>query len=253
MEGTIWVLFPTWVIFEYRGGYFEYNGGISWIPWGIFSTPTFSCSLPWGDAMIHVWGCSVPSHLSWYPPTAMNTPYGPQDIPTVLETSPTVLKIPSTVLKISLHGTDHTLHGVNCIGSKPWSYTWNALESFKYSFPKINLKSRPSQWLLIAVRCCYPFCNNIFFVQNKKLQCVHHCWQQMKVIIFVSFKTRSNQWLIVFIYFRKGESLSESNPNGKQPSRYLTWWSGYCYFNKGECNLNQSKHDSFVKWVGQER
>ena len=29
----------------------------------------------------------------------------------------------------------------------------------------------------------------------------------------------------------------------------LTWPSGYCYLNKGECNLNQSKYDSFVEWV----
>ena len=26
-----------------------------------------------------------------------------------------------------------------------------------------------------------------------------------------------------------------------------TWRSGYCYLNKGECDLNQSKYDSFVK------
>ena len=25
-----------------------------------------------------------------------------------------------------------------------------------------------------------------------------------------------------------------------------SWRSGYCYLNKGECNFNQSKHDSFV-------
>ena len=29
----------------------------------------------------------------------------------------------------------------------------------------------------------------------------------------------------------------------------LAWRSGYCYLNKGECNLNQSKDDSFVEWV----
>ena len=29
----------------------------------------------------------------------------------------------------------------------------------------------------------------------------------------------------------------------------ITWWSGYCHLNKGECDLNQSKDDSFVKWV----
>ena len=28
-----------------------------------------------------------------------------------------------------------------------------------------------------------------------------------------------------------------------------TWWSGYCYLNKGECDLNQSKDDSFVERV----
>ena len=28
-----------------------------------------------------------------------------------------------------------------------------------------------------------------------------------------------------------------------------TWRSGYCYLNKGECNLNQSKDDSFVERV----
>ena len=27
------------------------------------------------------------------------------------------------------------------------------------------------------------------------------------------------------------------------------WRSGYCDLNKGECHLNQSKEDSFVKWV----
>ena len=29
----------------------------------------------------------------------------------------------------------------------------------------------------------------------------------------------------------------------------MTWRSGYCYLNKGECNLNQSKDDSFVERV----
>ena len=28
-----------------------------------------------------------------------------------------------------------------------------------------------------------------------------------------------------------------------------TWWSGHCYLNKGECDLNQWKDDSFVKRV----
>ena len=28
-----------------------------------------------------------------------------------------------------------------------------------------------------------------------------------------------------------------------------TWRSGHCYLNKGECNLNQSKDDSFVEQV----
>ena len=28
-----------------------------------------------------------------------------------------------------------------------------------------------------------------------------------------------------------------------------SWRSGYCYLNKGECNLNQSKDDSFVERV----
>ena len=30
---------------------------------------------------------------------------------------------------------------------------------------------------------------------------------------------------------------------------FLLWRSGYCYLNKGECNLNQSKDDSFVERV----
>ena len=29
----------------------------------------------------------------------------------------------------------------------------------------------------------------------------------------------------------------------------LFWRSGCCYLNKGECNLNQSNHDSFVERV----
>ena len=33
-------------------------------------------------------------------------------------------------------------------------------------------------------------------------------------------------------------------------SGYVTsWWSGYCDSNKRECDLNQSKDGSFVKWV----
>ena len=32
-------------------------------------------------------------------------------------------------------------------------------------------------------------------------------------------------------------------------SMLLTWRSGYRYLNKGECNLNQSKDDSFVERV----
>ena len=30
---------------------------------------------------------------------------------------------------------------------------------------------------------------------------------------------------------------------------FTAWRSGYCYLNKGECNLNQSKDDSFVERV----
>ena len=29
----------------------------------------------------------------------------------------------------------------------------------------------------------------------------------------------------------------------------FTWWSAYCDLNKGECDLNESKDDSFVKRV----
>ena len=32
-----------------------------------------------------------------------------------------------------------------------------------------------------------------------------------------------------------------------------TWRSGYCYLNKGECDLNQSKYDPFVERGGQEQ
>ena len=32
-------------------------------------------------------------------------------------------------------------------------------------------------------------------------------------------------------------------------ARGISWRSGYCYLNKGECNLNQSKDDSFVEQV----
>ena len=31
--------------------------------------------------------------------------------------------------------------------------------------------------------------------------------------------------------------------------KMITWWYGYCDSNKGECDLNQSKDDSFVKRV----
>ena len=31
--------------------------------------------------------------------------------------------------------------------------------------------------------------------------------------------------------------------------RKTAWRSGYCDLNKGECDLNQSKEDSFVKRV----
>ena len=54
---------------QYRRGYHEYHGGISWVPWG--------CSVPWGDIMINVEGylelhslqlrvsISVPSFTRW--------------------------------------------------------------------------------------------------------------------------------------------------------------------------------------------
>ena len=32
----------------------------------------------------------------------------------------------------------------------------------------------------------------------------------------------------------------------------LTWWSGYCSHNKGECSLNQSNVDSFVGRVAKD-
>ena len=32
-------------------------------------------------------------------------------------------------------------------------------------------------------------------------------------------------------------------------NKLMSWRSGYCYLNKGECNFNQSKDDSFVERV----
>ena len=42
---------------------------------------------------------------------------------------------------------------------------------------------------------------------------------------------------------------AESICEGYSFHRLCTWRSGYCYLNKGECNLNQSKDDSFVEQV----
>ena len=36
---------------------------------------------------------------------------------------------------------------------------------------------------------------------------------------------------------------------GASAGKYLSRRSGYCYLNKRECNVNQSKNDSFVKRV----
>ena len=48
---------------------------------------------------------------------------------------------------------------------------------------------------------------------------------------------------------KKRHFLDDFPPNFFPNSRTTSWRSGYCYLNKGECNLNQSKHDSFVERV----
>ena len=74
-----------------------YIWGISSVPRGMFSPPHFSRSVPWGDIMVHEWGCFLPPHLScfpdpqywkpprywWYPPRCWAPPPPP---PTVLNT-----------------------------------------------------------------------------------------------------------------------------------------------------------------------
>ena len=39
------------------------------------------------------------------------------------------------------------------------------------------------------------------------------------------------------------------SPQFSVPTPPGSWWYGYCYLNKGDCDLNQSKYDSFVKQV----
>ena len=36
-------------------GYLEYRGGICSVLWGVFCPPHVSCSLLWGDTIMHVW------------------------------------------------------------------------------------------------------------------------------------------------------------------------------------------------------
>ena len=141
--GISWV---PWGVFSTVGGYHEYRGGLSWVPWGMFSTVgdimmhvggyheyRGGCSVPWGDTIL--WNLStvggyhdacggiswVPwgvfstvgySNNNWlFPPrywtpstVLMISPHVHHDIPPRYWTSPTVLNIP-TVLKITPHGT----------------------------------------------------------------------------------------------------------------------------------------------------
>ena len=49
-------------------------------------------------------------------------------------------------------------------------------------------------------------------------------------------------------FFSRSIPCSEYNKYAVRLKK-VTWRSGYCYLNKGEYNLNQSKDDSFVEQV----
>ena len=96
-----------WEVFSTVGGYHEYRGGISWVPWG--------CSVPWGyhDKCGGIswvpWGCSVlwgTQITKDFSPHGTEHPHRTHDIPHVHYDIP--------------HGTEHP-HGTQ--GNSP-RYSW---------------------------------------------------------------------------------------------------------------------------------
>ena len=98
----------SWVLWgvQYCGGYHEYCGGLSWVPWG--------CSVPWGLSWC-TWGIPwVPwrvfstvggkSFVIWVPHGTEHPPWYSWYPPTCIMISPTVLKFQ---WMISPHGTEH--------------------------------------------------------------------------------------------------------------------------------------------------
>ena len=55
--------------------------------------------------------------------------------------------------------------------------------------------------------------------------------------------------VFVLSFFSSGFYYIKQTKHSYHPITIHTWCSDHCHLNKGECNLNQSKHDSFVKRV----
>ena len=68
-----------------------------------------------------------------------------------------------------------------------------------------------------------------------------------------SYVARQDKFIIRFneqVRIRKKNFKIQLFCNKNSSLLYIcTWRSGYCYLNKAECNLNQSKDDSFVEQV----
>ena len=101
-------------LYRDRGGYHDACGGISWVPWRVFSTV--------GGKSFVIWvphGTAHPPRYSWYPPTCimisptalkfqrMVSPHGTHDIPPWYWTPPRYSRYPPTFIMISPHGTEH--------------------------------------------------------------------------------------------------------------------------------------------------
>ena len=136
----------------------QYHSRLFWVPWRMFSTreditihvgyiistmgtaqsPHFSCSVPWGDIIIHVWGCSVP-HI--YPLWHSHGSENPQ-------------------------GTEHTLYRSRNPLYSVSLKAWNSRNILSFLiFPEDNTNIRRIEWKYLY---SYPFSHILSVVSKSK-------------------------------------------------------------------------------------
>ena len=130
------------------------------------------------------------------------------------------------------------------------------------------VKSLNTVWGKWGKQLKFAYTASIFFVATLKSGCVLEalvllsCWMipstfsivlVMSLILSVgSFQFTERKTLQTSGRFRKRKKTTQSNETVIRAINAIlaaTWWTGFCYLNKREWNLNQSKYGSFVERV----